>query len=90
MINNNKIKSFENNILYKGQLENEKYKKTTILGKLYIQVENQEAIEFKRKAKNTFISEEVNTKVELNIDKGGEKYIILQQNEEENKYEKID
>ena len=90
MINNNKIKSFEKNILYKGQLENEKYKKTTILGKLYIQVENQEAIEFKRKTKNTFISEEVNTKVELNIDKGGEKYIILQQNEEENKYEKID
>ena len=90
MINNNKMKSFENNILYKGQLENEKYKKTTILEKLYIQVENQEAIEFKRKTKNTFISEEVNTKVELNIDKGGEKYIILQQNEEKNKYEKID
>lgn len=90
MINNNKIKSFENNILQTGQLENEKYKKTTILEKLYIQVENQEAIEFKRKAKNTFISEEVNTKAELNIDKGGEKYIILQQNEEENKYEKID
>lgn len=40
MINNNKIKSFENNILYKGQLENEKYNKTTILAKLYIQVEN--------------------------------------------------
>ncbi|WP_051540071.1 serine hydrolase domain-containing protein [Clostridium ihumii] len=78
---------------YSGQYINKQKTKIYVkdeLEKLYIQVENQEAIEFKRKTKNTFISEEVNTKVELNIDKGGEKYIILQQNEEENKYEKID
>lgn len=51
--------------------------------KVYLQIQNQEYIEFENNSKNTFVSKDINTCLKFSIDEDGEKLLTLIEDDKE-------